>query len=186
MRKADIFVPIVLLAAGLLAAERSGPYLGAGVGLGSYDDDGRLAKVEAGERTQYRFAGGAFINRHLSVALAYGRFEAFEGRTAEGALSSERFETISAEAAAHYPVWKDRIDLFAKFGAGEIFWDQTAPGHHSSSAAVLVYGVGIGFRPQPRVTLNAGYDLYRFSMDANGTSFDMGLGSAYVGVEVQF
>jgi len=179
-------LPVLLAATLLLAAERSGPYLEAGAGLGSYNDDGRRASLENTSVSQYRFGAGAFINRHLSVSLDYAKFGAFDGTTASGELSRDAFEILSADVTGHLPFFNDTVDLFARFGAGQLFWDQSHPGRKSSSAGALVYGIGVGVRARPWLTFNAGYDFYQFGMDDNGTSYEMGLGSIYLGVQVQF
>jgi hypothetical protein len=177
---------MLLTALSLFAAERSGPFLEAGAGLGDYDDEGRLAHVTSKNVPQLRVGAGAFINRHFSVALEYAQFEVFEGTTRSAEASRQYFKMFSASAAGHYPILKDRVDLFAKFGAGEIFWDQTKPASLSSSAAVLVYGAGIGVRPVSWLTFNLGYDFYTFEMDTGEASYDMNLGSAYLDLQVQF
>lgn len=180
------FVIPLLTAVSLLAAERSGPYLGAGVGIGTYDDDGRLAGIENTNVPQLRLSAGAFINKHLSVALEYGQFEAFRGRTADAGETLEYFKTLTADVVVHYPVLEERVDWYAKFGAGEIFWDETGATDHSSSAATLLFGAGVGFRPWSRLTFNLGYDFYQFGMDDTAGSYTMGLGSAYFECQVQF
>lgn len=179
------FAVAILAAASLLAAERSGPYLGGGVGIGTYDDDGRLAGIENTNVPQLRLSAGAFINRHLSVALEYGQFEAFRGRTAEGD-TLEYFKTLTADVAAHYPVLDDRVDWYAKFGAGQISWDETGAAEHSSSAGTLLFGAGVGLRPWSWLTFNLGYDYYQFGMDDAAGSYTMGLGTAYLECQVQF
>ncbi|MHC3994106.1 outer membrane beta-barrel protein [Thiomicrolovo sp. ZZH C-3] len=177
----------VLLAATLLcAADRTGPYLEAGAGLGSYNDDGRRAEITTASAPQYRFGAGAFINRHLSVSLEYAQFGDFKGTTGTGEKSEETFKVLSADVTGHYPIFNDRVDLFARFGAGELYWDQRLPERKSSSAGTLVYGIGVGIRALAWLTVNAGYDFYQFGLDENGTSYAMGLGTAYIGLQVQF
>ncbi|WP_345971055.1 MULTISPECIES: outer membrane beta-barrel protein [Sulfurimonas] len=177
----------ILLAATLLcAADRSGPYLEAGAGLGSYNDDGRRATISTETVPQYRFGAGAFINRHLSVSLQYAQFGDFEGKTGAGETSREAFKVLSADVTGHYPIFNETVDIFARFGAGELYWDQSRPERKSSSAGTLVYGIGVGIRALSWLTVNAGYDFYQFGMDENGTSYEMNLGSAYIGLQVQF
>jgi opacity protein-like surface antigen len=180
------FALVMLAAATLFAAERSGPYLGAGMGIGTYDDGGRLAHVDSRNVPQYRVSAGAFINKHLSVALDYGQFEAFEGRTEGGEDAAQHFKMFTADVTGHYPVSNDRVDLYAKFGAGQIFWDETGASGRSSNAGTLVYGVGVGLRPWQRLTFNLGYDFYQFGMDDSTGSYNMSLGSAYLEFQVQF
>lgn len=177
---------LVAAALSLFAADRSGPYLGAGAGIGIYDDSGRLADIESRNVPQLRVSAGAFINKHLSVALEYGQFQAFKGKTSDGLSTLEYFKTLTADVFGHYPVMDDRLDLYAKFGAGEIYWDETGAMEHSSSAATLLYGVGVGLRPWTRLTFNLGYDFYQFGMDDGTKTYNMYLGSAYLELQVQF
>jgi opacity protein-like surface antigen len=173
-------------AVSLIAAERSGPYLSAGMGAGTYNDDGRLASVESRNVAQYRIGAGAFINKNLSVALDYGQFDGFKGTTQQGGSAEEYFKILSADVYGHYPLFDDQVDMYAKFGAGQIFWNETAATPHSSTAASLVFGAGVGVRPLPWLTFNVGYDFYQFGMDDNTSSYNMSLGSAYIELQVQF
>jgi hypothetical protein len=177
---------MLLTAVTLFAADRSGPFLEAGAGVGTYYDDGRLADIESLNVLQFRAGAGAYINRYFSVALEYAQFEVFEGTTQDAQASRQYFRMLSADVAGHYPLLEEKMDLFAKFGAGEIFWDQTEPASLSSSAAVLVYGAGIGVRAVSWLTFNVGYDFYTFEMDTGEASYDMYLGSAYLDLQVQF
>jgi len=177
---------IILAAASLLAAERSGPFLGAGMGVSNFHDDGRLAEVQSRDAAQYRLSAGAFINKYFSVSLDYGHFESFEGVTKAGEKSREDFKVLSAGVTAHYPVFDDRFDLFASFGAGQIFWEQYRPARVSSSAGTLLYGAGVGVRAMSRLTFNVGYQYYQFGLDDSSGSYEMGIGSAYLECQVQF
>lgn len=176
----------IALGASLCAADRTGPYLGAGVGLSSYNDGGRAVEVESKDVAQVRLNAGAFINKYFSVALEYGYFETFDGLTPSGEKVHQNFNVLTAEVSAHYPLLDDQLDLFASFGAGEIFWDETGPEHFGSSAATLVYGAGAGVRPLPWLTFNIGYDFYQFGMDDGDQTYDMSLGSAYLECQVLF
>ncbi len=179
---AVILVPLWLAA----GADRAGPYLEAGLGTATYEDDGRLASVDGAGEAQYRFIAGAFINSYLSVELGFSHFNDFEGKTAEGERTREAFDCLSVGAVAHYPLFDDRIDLFAKFGAGQIFWNETGNGNRDSSAAALLYGAGVGVRATSRLTFNVGYDFHSFGMDDNTTRYDMNIGSVYFDVQVRF
>ena len=178
---------LMLAAATLLVAgERSGPYLSAGAGSAGYSDDGRLAREQRHDALQLRLGGGAFINEHLSVALDYRHFLAYRGETVSGEKAEQYFKALVADVSAHYPFFRDRFDLYATFGAGQIFWDQTAPVKHSNSAATLMYGVGVGVRALPWLTFNLGYEQQQFGMDDNGSRYDMMLGGIFLECQVQF
>jgi len=177
--------PLLFAAVSLLAAERSGPYLSVGYGLGYYEDDSRLGSIESRDAGVYRVGAGAFINPYFSVALEFAQFDPFDG-TDSGGKVSEHFRTFCADVITHYPIADDRLDLYAKFGAGQVFWNETGAAHRESTAATLLYGLGIGIRPKSWLTINIGYDLHRFGMESNVTTYDMQLGSAYLECQVQF
>ncbi len=176
----------VLLVAAMAGAQESGPYLSAGAGRSTYEDDGRLERVGETQVTHLRVEAGAFINRYFSVEFGLNHFNDFHAQTVDDEKLKESFNVFSANALAHYPLYGGRIDLFAKFGAGQVFWQESGAQTHDSSAAVLVYGLGAGVRIWPRWRLNAGYDWHTFAMDTNDTRYDMGLGTAYVEIQVRF
>lgn len=169
----------------LSAAERTGPFLSAGVGLSRYWDDSRLQALESRNVPSYRAGAGAFINTNFSVGLEYTHFSAFQGEERAGSVT-EYFKALCLDVVVHYPLRNDQIDLFAKFGAGQLFWNEEGAVHHDSSAATLLYGIGVGVRPLEWLTVNVGYDIHHFGMDGNMTSYDMRLGSAYIECQVQF
>lgn len=177
-----------------LIADRTGPYLGVGAGLSYYNDDGRLQRVSTDHASSYRFCAGAFINEYLSVEIDYAYLKAFQGTSEIGEAVEEKFEALTVAALAHYPVWENRIDLFAKFGAGELFWSETGKTQkQDDSTGTLLVGAGVGYRPTERLTFNLGYDYYTFSLDALDPAtnlamkrYEMEIGLLYLGVEVQF
>jgi opacity protein-like surface antigen len=177
---------LLCLALGLFAADRAGPYLSAGVGLGNYHDDGRLAQMDTEDAVQYRFSAGAFINAHLSVALEYVQFDAFEGEDAGGTSVRQFFKVLTADASGHYAFFDDQLDLFATFGAGELFWEEKGEVSRSSSAAALLFGAGVGVRPLSWLTLNVGYSYYQFGMEDDARAYAMSLGGMYFECQVQF
>lgn len=175
-----------LLSALAWATEGSGPYLSAGSGMSSYDDDGRLAVIDAQNLPQYRIGAGAYINPYLSVALDFYYFSAFEGLSDRNERVQEYFKLISADVYAHYPLFDARIDLFAKFGAGQLFWDESGEVSRSSSAGALVFGLGVGWRVLERLSFNLGYDHITFGMDTDTSHYNMVLGTGYLEAQVRF
>lgn len=179
-------VALLCLALGLFAADRAGPYLSAGTGLGTYHDDGRLVQIDPRDVMQYRFAAGAFINPHLSAALEYVQFDAFEGENSAGTTVRQFFKVLTADVSGHYAFFDDQLDLFATFGAGELFWEEKGDVSRSSSAAALLFGAGVGVRPVSWLTLNVGYSYYQFGMEDDAGVYAMSLGGMYFECQVQF
>ncbi|RLA72793.1 MAG: hypothetical protein DRG24_01965 [Epsilonproteobacteria bacterium] len=168
-------------------AERSGPYIGFGVGLADYNDDGRLAEISDNSNEALRLYAGAYINEYLSVEFDYSGMMEFQGQSITGGDVTNEFSVFSVAALAHYPISDNSVDLYAKFGAGQLFWEESGSEEHSDDSATILLGLGLGYRLMETLTLNLGYDLYSFSMDvANEEHYNMSLGLVYMKVEVQF
>ncbi len=168
-------------------AERSGPYVGVGVGLTNYNDDGRLAAITDNSSETLRLYAGAYINEYLSVEMDYSGMMEFKGYSGEGGAVTNEFSVFSVAALAHYPIADNSADLYAKFGAGQLFWEESGSEEHSDDSAAILFGLGLGYRLMETLTLNLGYDLYAFSMDGvNEEHYNMTLGLVYMKIEVQF
>ncbi len=177
----------MMLMAVSLWAERAGPYIGTGVALANYDDDNRLESISKNSQEALRIYGGAYINENFSVEVDYATLMKFEGVSKSGGSVDNEFSIFSVAALAHYPVADNTVDLYAKFGAGQIFWKESGSESHESDAAALLFGVGIGYRLMEALTLNFGYDYFTFGMDVSEEqSYDMALGLTYMKIEVQF
>lgn len=170
----------------LFADDGSGPYLSAGAGVARYLDDGRLEQIASLNVAQYRLGAGAYINRYFSVAFDYCHFMPFKGEDRAGNSVEEHFNILSADVIGHYPFRKYQMEVYAKFGAGQVFWEEKSTATRSSSAGTVVYGIGMGYYPRDWLGVNLGYDFYRFKMDDNGTRYHMGLGAAYLEMQVRF
>lgn len=155
-----------------LYAERSGPYLGLGYGLGDLDDGGSYSEqgftqiTEHEVQTLYLYAG-AFINENLSVELDYLSFDDVTAQDGTGKEILDSVTIVSVVAVAHYPVLEDRLDLFGRFGAGQILGKERGDVDRDYNEAALLFGAGIGYRPNKALTFKIGYD--RFSYDKIST-----------------
>lgn len=178
-----------------LYAERSGPYFGLGYGLGDLDDDGSYSEqgftqvIEHEAQSPYLYAG-AFINENLSVELDYLAFEDVIAEDAAGKEIQDSVTIISVVAVAHYPVLDDQLDLFGRFGAGQVLGKEGGDVDRDYNEAALLFGAGLGYRPTKRLTFKIGYD--RFSYDKISTISDDAQKSStvidffYGALEVQF
>ena len=176
------------------AIDRTGPYLALGGGHATLDDDQRM-QGDVKHSYNINLIGGAFINKYFSVELAgdyYGKFENADND------NSTSVYFIDAAAKAHYPFWRNRIDVYAAFGAGAVFWKENVNGlSQDDRSSALRAEAGIGYRFLRSLTLNMGYRRYFFSLDdttgallENGDleiiRYHMQIGSAYANIEVQF
>ncbi len=186
-----IVMLLLLLASSVVsgADDRTGPYLAVGGGYAVFYDDKRMGTEPVKDSYNINVIGGAFINKYLSVELGLDYFDTFRNEFDD----VTDIYIIDATAKAHYPVWRDRIDLYAAFGAGSVNWKENVSGiTHEDSSGVLKGDVGVGFRSWEWLTLNIGYRRYYFTLDQldNGglvaQQYNMELSSAYANIEVQF
>jgi len=188
-------VSALLFCLSLLSAEsadRTGPYIAAGIGYAIFNDDQRMEAETVDSSYNLNIIGGVFINKYLSVELSYDYFKVFENSFN---ANTTKVSIIDVDAKAHYPLWRERIDLYAAFGAGEIMWRETLNGVvQDDTSGVLRGDVGVGFRALDYLTLNLGYRRYFFQLDHNiGTAdniiyerYNMSVSSAYATIEVLF
>lgn len=177
--------------------DRTGPYLAVGVCYAVFDDDLRMEAEPLGINSSYNvnIIGGAFINRYLSVEIAYDYYSVFEN---DLNVNTTKLSVADVAAKAHYPFWKERIDLYGAFGAGQIYWSENVNGNtQEDQSGVLRADVGVGFRALKWLTINVGYRRYLFTLehDTGETDADsniiyqqhnMKLSSAYTNIEVLF
>ena len=177
-----IFVLIVALSA-LYADRDGGPYLGVGYASSSYKDNGFYDAIKEDKAESPLFYAGAYINKHLSVEFSYADLGVYEiTDTQEEEISAYHISTL-----AHYPLLDDKIDLYAKFGVGELSLKSA-----SKSGFTYVYGIGTAYRFNKTFALRLAYERYNFSYEVsqeetlNATSYDMTLDTLYGAFEVQF
>ncbi|QEM81987.1 porin family protein [Halomonas binhaiensis] len=185
------------LAAGTLAAaptafaadDESGPYIGAGVGFSSQqnDDDDIDEFIDAGtsdfdvddEDNVWKVYGGYNFNRYLGVEAFYtdlGTVKIKEHGRANANLDSTAY---GANVVGKLPI-TDWFSPYAKVGAAH--WETDVHGNLGNDRTVnkdgtgMVYGVGAEFQLAP-VILRTEYERYdldkRFTVDAFTASVGM-------------
>ena len=113
----------ILLFCSVLTADRSGPYVGLGYGLSQFDDDGIYKELKENESTSMTLYGGAYINKYLSVELAYvnmtfgNSYKAVDATNVEKELS---FSSLNVSTLVHYAFFDDVLDFYGKFGVGQM------------------------------------------------------------------
>ena len=189
MKKIGIaFLSLVTLVFGE-PVDRTGPYIAIGGGYAVFDDDHRMDAEPSGINPSYNLniIGGAFINRYLSVEIAFDYYDTFVNDENENTTDLSIFDVA---AKAHYPFWDNRIDLYAAFGAGQVFWKEKTDIRRDDKSGILRGDAGIGFRALDWLTINMGYRRYFFTLDhETGSDYErykMELSSAYTNIEVQF
>jgi len=171
----------------LQAQERSGPYLSFGYGSALYSDDSRFSYQDDETAILYRLSAGAYMNRSFSVEIDYTKLENYESRYANGDMSDEAYALLSVSVAIHGSAFENKMDLFAKMGAGEVTWDEKRDTiSRDSSGGALVFGVGAGYRFNENLMFKAGYDRYDFTLTESDAKYRMHLDVFYGALEVQF
>jgi len=179
---------LLLVVATIVWAEprdRTGPYLALGGGYAKLYDDGRMGDEAMRDSYNVNLIGGAFINKYLSVELGVDYYDTFNN-SSQSASTSVYF--IDAAAKAHYPFWKERIDLYAAFAAGGLFWKETLNGESQKDNSGATRGdIGVGIRALRWLTFNVGYRRYFYIIEnQDAQRYNMSIGSTYANIEVQF
>jgi len=194
-RKYIVIPALLFLLSNALYAERSGPYLGIGYGVGDVDDDGyfkdrEYTDMKEKEPKALRLYAGAFINQYLSVELDYLSFDDVIAEDASGRQIKDSVAIFSAVAIAHYPLLDEKIDLFGRFGAGQVKGKESSEAGRDYNEAALLFGAGAGYRPVEFITLKLGYDRYLYDKTSALPDDDLKYSTVidffYVAFEVQF
>ena len=174
----------ILLFCTLLAADRSGPYMGLGYGLSQFNDDGIYKELKENESTSMTLYGGAYINKYLSVELAYvnmtfgNSYKAIDATNTENELS---FSSLNVSTLAHYAFFDDVLDFYGKFGVGQM--DANGVG---SAGFTMLYGAGVGIRFNEMLSMKVAYDRYITDYEKSGAKNEMQVEFIYTALEVQF
>jgi len=179
----------LFLITSLFASRDGGPYLGVGYGLSSYGDGGYYDSVKNSSSNSLTYYAGAYINKHLSVELDYASFNAKgHGDSFNVVKNNEdlslNFSVVSVSVLAHYAFFKDKLDCYARFGAGKL-----TQSNISDTGATMVYGTGVSYRFNKSFSMKLAYDTYRFGYDENNdkaSDYRMDLDHIYTAFEVQF
>ena len=175
------------------AIDRTGPYVALGGGYTAFHDDGRLGTSKIDNSSNINLIGGVFINKYLSVELGLNYFNTFTNKVGD----TTTIYTFEAITKAHYPVWRNRIDFHAAFGAGGMQWKERLVGVRQDDNTGIISGdLGVGLRAVDWLTINFGYRHHLFTLDHQVTApdpkdsyvtrYNMGIGSIYTNIEVQF
>lgn len=171
---------ILLFFVSFVYADRDGgPYVGVGYSYCEYGDDGFYKQMDEKSAASWMLYAGAVINKHLSVEFAYHDFGSYK---TEG-LNSEKIKAYSISTLGHYPVFNERLDLFVKFGVGELNMQSA-----SQSGFSYVYGVGTSYRFTKKIASRIALErfAYKYEQSKEQQMYNMNVDTLYVTVEVQF
>lgn len=179
-----IILSILLFCSVLLADRDGGPYIGFGYGISQFDDDGIFKELKENESTSMTLYGGAYINKYLSVELAYVNMTAGNAYKAVDATNVEKelsFSSLNVSTLVHYAFFDDILDFYGKFGVG----DMTAGGVGSTGFTML-FGGGVGVRFSEMLSMKVAYDRYITDYEKDDLKNEMHVDFIYTAFEVQF
>jgi len=181
-----IVLSFLLLCSVLLADRDGGPYIGLGYGSSKYESGGLYDELKKDTSDAATFYFGAYINKHLSVELAYVSFDAWHNNNGFEINDTQtlNFGVLSVSTLAHYAFFDDTLDFYARFGVGEV-----SLGGLSSDGFTFVSGGGVGFRFNEWLSMKVAYDIYSFNYDKDGDKVSdnsMQIDYIYSALEMQF
>lgn len=181
-----IILLVLLLLSGVYADRDGGPYIGLGAGLSKINTDGLYLDMIRDTSKSTTFYGGAYINKHLSVELAYVSFDSWHLDDGYQAKSGKDIgaDALSVSTLAHYAFFDDTLDFYAKFGAANMNFNII-----NGNGFGMVFGGGIGYRFDETFSIKIAYDMYKFDYDQNSDSisdYKMRIDYLYTGIEMQF
>jgi len=181
------YIVIFLLILTALQADRDGgPYLGLGLGVSKVNTDGLYDEMVRDTSKGLTFYAGAYINRHLSVEVAYVSFDSWHLDDGFKASNTQEIGAgaISVSTMAHYAFFDDALDFYLKFGLANMSFNVT-----NDSGFGMVYGGAVAYRLNEIYSIKLAYDMYRFDYDNTNDSvadYQMRLEYLYTGLEIQF
>ena len=170
------FLVFVLMAFSLYASRDGGPYIGGGYGVAKLDVDGYYDLKEDSSNSTKIYAG-AYINKNLSVEVEYVGDLAYEVKGRNEFTPN----LMDVNTQAHYQFFNEKLDVFAKFGVGEI--------HYEDKGFTFVYGGGVSWWINEMFLLKFGFDRFDFGYDKdndNSADKDFKIDYFYSAFEVQF
>ncbi|MEA1891455.1 MAG: outer membrane beta-barrel protein [Campylobacterota bacterium] len=175
---------ILLFCSVALADRDGGPYIGIGYGMSKYDDDNLYKEQKIDSSKAIAIYGGAYINKHLGVELAYIDFNAGDHFTVidnSDYKDDLHFKSLNVSTLVHYAFFDDILDFYAKFGVGEMKTNQT-----SSGGFTMLFGGGMGVRFSEMFGMKVAYDRYSLDYTDDMQDKKMYMDFVYTALEIQF
>ena len=181
-----IVLLVVLMLGTLLADRDGGPYIGLGTGISKIDSDNLYSDMIRDTSTATTFYGGAYINKHLSVELAYVSFDTWHLDDGYQAVKGQDIGAgaLSVSTLAHYAFFDDALDFYAKFGAADMSFNII-----NGNGFGMVFGGGMAYRFDETFSMKLAYDMYQFSYDKDSDSvadYRMRIHYVFTAIEMQF
>jgi len=177
-----IIILLVLLSGALWAGSNTGPYIDFGYGASNYGDSNYYKQIKSTNVGAYNVSLGAYINRYLAVEIEYFKTGTFNTKQIDNTSSSFSYAAVTVNTAAHYYVYKNRIDLHVKFGMGQAYTNLS-----SSNGSAILYGLGASYIFSPRYSLGLNYTIDTFSYNSKQRGhFSMNMQYLSMDVKIKF
>lgn len=158
------------------------PYIDLGYGISNYSDNNYYKQVKSTNVGAFNISLGAYINKYLAVEIEYLKTGTFDTQKVDGSSSSFNYSAITVNTAAHYYVYKNRIDLHVKFGMG-----QSSTSLSSNDGSAILYGLGTSYILSARYSLGVNYNIDTFSHNSSQRgSFSMNIQYVSMDVKIKF
>ena len=164
---------VLLVFFSIATAEESKPrggYIGGGIGISTFDDDGAFAGLRFDdEDNSFQFHGGYKILKHLAVEARYVDLGTFSVNSLAIDVSA-----TSIHAVGIIPFAESGWELFGQLGFGIVDFDLTGLGDEDED--VVAAGIGIRFSTSQNFSLAIQTDVYVWEDNSLGPTFDMAVG----------
>ncbi len=159
----------------IATAEESKPrggYIGGGIGISTFDDDGAFAGSsfdDVDSSSQFYF--GYKILKHLAVEARYVDFGAFSVVSIPFDVSA-----ISIHAVGIMPFGASGWELFGQLGFGVVDFDFTGFGLGGEDEDVFAGGIGVRFSTTQNFSLAIQTDVYVWEDNSLGSIYYLAVG----------
>ncbi|MCJ7557451.1 MAG: porin family protein [Gammaproteobacteria bacterium] len=179
-RKLMLVCVLLMFAVPGMAAESkaSGGYIGGGLGMSVFDDDGAAGSGFDDTDTAGMIFGG----------YKFGKYFALEGRyTDYGSFSVTGggfdVSALSVHAVGSIPFGTSGWELFGQLGFGQVSLDF---GVESTDESAVAAGIGIRYSFSERLSVAAQTDVFVWEYSEIGQTYDFSVGSNIVSVRYIF
>jgi len=166
-----------------LYADRAGPFISLGASASQFNSEVNFVEIENDYASGMSFCAGAYINENLSVALEFNYIGEFIT-----SFSTNTLSVIDVAVLAHLPLFEDKLDLSLKFGAGDLWWQETTQFKRDDTTSALITGLAAAYRINKIWSLKAGVDVYHFAYrkTSSDPTIDLEVAKYYSSLEYQF
>lgn len=182
IRKLAVFALLLTFAgaASAVAPKDNGAYVGAGIGVSMFDDDGAFSGFQFDDSdTLIQLYGGYKFFKYFAVEGRYTDYGTFK-------VFGEGFDVtaLSAHAVGIIPFGESGWELFGQLGFASV--DLEVPFGGSETESAVSAGIGVRFNFSPNMGIAIQTDAHVWEDDSIGTSYDLSVGGTQVTFQYTF